>query len=79
MTLVHFARRRRLAPIHVNDIDRSEPTSRWNELARRKGYKYYGRNPRKRTTVYLQCRTCASLMAVHTHTLRTAQPECTPC
>lgn len=81
MPTVYFSRRSRRAPTHVHDIeiDQRSPQESWHQLARERGYTYFGRDPRKRGNVYLRCSACTNLMYVHTHVLRTAQPECTAC
>ena len=81
MPIIHYSRRSRRAPTYVpgTDIDQRTPKETWRKFANQKGYSYFGRNPDDGSQVYLRCNSCDGLMSVHTHVLRTAQPECTLC
>ncbi|PRY82922.1 GIY-YIG nuclease family protein [Donghicola tyrosinivorans] len=81
MPLVHYSRRSRRAPAHVAHIliDHRLAKPSWHSLASQHGYRYFGRDPKIRAQVYLRCLSCDGVMAVHTHVLRTARPECTSC
>lgn len=81
MPKVFFSRRSRRVPVflHADDINQQPPQRSWQQLAKKNGYSFFGRDNNNRGTVFLRCQTCLEIMAVHTHVLRTAQPECTSC